>query len=108
MTTIEQMRLKLAANTDAQHKAQLGQFLTPASTARFMAGLFDNESGRICRLLDGAGIGSLASASWIGASPASLLFSLFTLPPLSWTLHYTVDWRAFWPPIGTSWILAMK
>lgn len=63
MTTIEQMRLKLAANTDAQHKAQLGQFLTPASTARFMAGLFDNESGRICRLLDpGAGIGSLSSA----------------------------------------------
>jgi tRNA1(Val) A37 N6-methylase TrmN6 len=46
-----------------ERKALLGQFLTPASTARFMARMFAPTAGRFCRLLDpGAGIGSLSGA----------------------------------------------
>jgi tRNA1(Val) A37 N6-methylase TrmN6 len=62
LSILEQTRLKVSGRTDAKKKSQLGQFLTPANTASFMAGLF-NTSGGECRLLDaGAGIGSLSSA----------------------------------------------
>lgn len=61
-SVVEQTRLKVSGRTDAKKKSQLGQFLTPASTASFMAGLFPESSGE-CRLLDaGAGVGSLSSA----------------------------------------------
>lgn len=59
---LEQARLRLSRYTEAKKKSQLGQFLTPAQTAKFMAGLFPSSSGN-CHLLDaGAGIGSLSSA----------------------------------------------
>lgn len=62
LSAVEQTRLKVSGRTEAGKKNLLGQFLTPASTASFMAGLFPASSGE-CRLLDaGAGIGSLASA----------------------------------------------
>lgn len=62
LSVVEQTRLKVSGRTDAKKKSQLGQFLTPASTASFMAGLFPESSGE-CRLLDaGAGVGSLSSA----------------------------------------------
>jgi adenine-specific DNA-methyltransferase len=62
-SAVEQTRLRISKNTDAKRKSQLGQFLTPARTAEFMAGLFPRPSGGICALLDaGAGIGSLSSA----------------------------------------------
>lgn len=62
LSTLERARLQVSRSTDARKKAQLGQFLTPASTARFMASLFPAASGG-CRLLDaGAGIGSLSVA----------------------------------------------
>jgi len=58
----EKNRLKVSKRTDAKKKSRLGQYLTPATTASFMAGLFPDASGE-CRLLDaGAGIGSLSSA----------------------------------------------
>ena len=60
---IEKSRLRVSRATDAKHKTQLGQFLTPESTARFMAAMFPDASSKKCRLLDaGAGIGSLSSA----------------------------------------------
>lgn len=63
LATVEQVRLKLSKDTDASRKSKLGQFFTPARTARFMANLFKPSSIRDCRLLDaGAGIGSLSSA----------------------------------------------
>ncbi len=63
LSAIEQTRLRVSNSTEAKRKSQLGQFLTPARTARFMAGLFSPVSQGICRLLDpGAGIGSLSSA----------------------------------------------
>ncbi len=59
---IEQTRLQISKNTDATKKSQFGQFLTPARTAAFMAGLFPITGGT-CQLLDaGAGIGSLSAA----------------------------------------------
>lgn len=62
LSTIEQTRLRLSKNTEAQKKSQFGQFLTSARTATFMASLFPDSKG-ICRLLDaGAGIGSLSVA----------------------------------------------
>lgn len=60
---IEKSRLRVSRATDAKHKSQLGQFLTPESTARFMAAMFPRAKSKACRLLDaGAGIGSLSSA----------------------------------------------
>ena len=63
LAVVEQTRLRVSKNTGAKHKSQLGQFLTPATTAQFMAGLFTSREALHCRLLDaGAGIGSLTSA----------------------------------------------
>src|SRR5690606_17634671 len=62
LSTVEQKRLQLSKSTEANKKAQFGQFLTPESTAAFMASLFPDGQG-YCRLLDaGAGIGSLSAA----------------------------------------------
>lgn len=63
LARIEQTRLRVSKNTDAKRKSLFGQFLTPARTAQFMAGLFQSSISDNCRLLDaGAGIGSLSSA----------------------------------------------
>lgn len=60
---IDRRRRQLSSITGSETKSRLGQFLTPYSTARFMASLFDIGDGRECRLLDpGAGIGSLSAA----------------------------------------------
>ncbi len=62
LSVVEQHRLHISRNTEAAKKSRLGQFLTPESTARFMASLFP-EAGGQGRLLDaGAGIGSLCAA----------------------------------------------
>jgi adenine-specific DNA-methyltransferase len=59
---IEEARLRHSKKTDAKKKSQFGQFLTPSSTADFMAGLFPPSKGK-CLLLDaGAGVGSLSVA----------------------------------------------
>jgi adenine-specific DNA-methyltransferase len=47
----------------ADRKSELGQFMTPASVARFMASMFPATDLRVCQLLDaGAGIGALSCA----------------------------------------------
>ena len=62
LAAIEETRLQVSRSTEAKKKSLLGQFLTPAKTAKFAAGLFPATGGS-CRLLDaGAGIGSLSSA----------------------------------------------
>ncbi len=62
LASIEQQRKRISRTTDASKKSRLGQFLTPRSTAEFMASLFHCGEGD-CRLLDaGAGIGSLSAA----------------------------------------------
>jgi adenine-specific DNA-methyltransferase len=55
-------RIHLVSKLNVKQRSELGQFLTPAIVARFMAGQFNNLAGQI-RLLDpGAGVGSLTTA----------------------------------------------
>jgi len=59
----EHKRLTVASGTDRQKKSALGQFMTPSSVARFMAGLFQVHAGEPVHLLDaGAGLGALTCA----------------------------------------------
>lgn len=63
LDSIDSVRLSVAGRTAPGRKSALGQFFTPASTARFMAGLFEAKECEQARLLDaGAGIGSLSAA----------------------------------------------
>lgn len=59
---IDLVRLEANRQLDPRRKAELGQFMTPANVARFMASLFSEREGHV-RLLDaGAGVGSLSAA----------------------------------------------
>lgn len=59
----ESLRREISPRIAQKRKAELGQFMTPSSVARFMASLFPQNTGRNCRLLDaGAGIGALSCA----------------------------------------------
>ncbi len=63
LSAVEKTRLRVSKGIEAKRKSALGQFFTPARTARFMAGLFTPGRLDVCRLLDaGAGIGSLSGA----------------------------------------------
>ena len=62
LSAVERKRRHLSKSTEPKKKSQLGQYLTPERTAKYMAGLFPDGTGT-CRLLDaGAGIGSLSAA----------------------------------------------
>src|SRR5438093_10621207 len=62
LQTVDQVRLEANKQLNPQRKVELGQFMTPASVARFMASLFSKRTGAV-RLLDaGAGVGSLTDA----------------------------------------------
>jgi adenine-specific DNA-methyltransferase len=57
------VRREVSPRIALQRKSELGQFMTPAPVARFMAGLFPPATMQTCRLLDaGAGVGALTSA----------------------------------------------
>ncbi|NJN83846.1 MAG: N-6 DNA methylase [Caldilineaceae bacterium] len=59
---VETLRHTVDLKLADQRRVQMGQFMTPAPVARFMASLFQNV-GREVRLLDpGAGVGSLSVA----------------------------------------------
>ena len=59
----DSVRREVAPLTTQMHKAEFGQFMTPASVARFMASLFPASDAAKCRLLDaGAGVGALSCA----------------------------------------------
>ncbi len=62
MAAIDQVRKTANGLLHPERKIELGQFMTPASVAKFMATLFSERHGPV-RLLDaGAGIGSLTAA----------------------------------------------
>ena len=101
LSMIDQARLKVSKCTNAEKKSHLGQFLTPASTAAFMAGLFPQSSGE-CRLLDaGAGIGSLSGAFLERCARGDMKFNAIRLkafeidpvvqPELQHTLSYYAE-----------------
>jgi len=59
---VDLTRLLLAGAATGEHRAEMGQFLTPAPVARFMAGLLDAAAPCV-RLLDaGVGVGALSAA----------------------------------------------
>jgi adenine-specific DNA-methyltransferase len=63
LDTADSVRRELAPRTAQKHKSELGQFMTPSSVARFMAGMFPPSTLHTCRLLDaGAGVGALSCA----------------------------------------------
>lgn len=60
---VETIRKEVGRQISQERKAELGQFMTPAPVARFMASLFAPSTQQTARLLDaGAGIGSLSGA----------------------------------------------
>src|SRR5579883_595949 len=59
---IDFVRLDVARKQDRSRKAELGQFLTPAPVARFMASLLKAQSPALHILDAGAGVGSLFAA----------------------------------------------
>lgn len=61
---VDLVRIDAGRRLDADRQAELGQFMTPAATARLMASMFEARGDRI-RLLDaGAAVGSL-TAAWV-------------------------------------------
>ena len=57
------VRRDVAPRLALKRKSALGQFMTPAPVARFMASLFPPVTPQVCHLLDaGAGIGALSCA----------------------------------------------
>lgn len=60
---VDAVRCEVMPCVTATRKAELGQFMTPAPIARFMASLFAPSTMQVCRLLDpGAGMGALTAA----------------------------------------------
>lgn len=60
---VETIRKEVGQQISQERKTELGQFMTPAPVARFMASLFAPLTQQTARLLDaGAGIGSLSGA----------------------------------------------
>ena len=55
-------RIYFSSRLDLKQRRELGQFLTPAPVARFIAKQFDNLSGCIKLLDPGAGVGALTAA----------------------------------------------
>jgi tRNA1(Val) A37 N6-methylase TrmN6 len=59
----DSVRREVAPRIAQKRKSEFGQFMTPASVARFMAGMFPPSNLQTCRLLDaGAGVGALSCA----------------------------------------------
>lgn len=62
LAAVDVSRRLAARALDARHRALMGQFLTPASVATFMAGMVEGRKP-VLRVLDpGAGVGSLSAA----------------------------------------------
>ncbi|HKE96680.1 MAG TPA: Eco57I restriction-modification methylase domain-containing protein, partial [Povalibacter sp.] len=55
-------RVSLSSQLDPAARRRLGQFMTPAAVARFMASLFDHDRASVRLLEAGAGMGSLLAA----------------------------------------------
>lgn len=95
--TSEFYRVDAVLKLDPRRRSDLGQYMTPAPIARFMASLFEDISGHI-RLLDpGAGVGSLTAAfveriSSVAEKPSSVELVAYEIEPvLGEYLRSTLD-----------------
>lgn len=62
LETADHMRLEVSPTLEAGRRSKLGQFLTPAPVAKFMARMFDTLPVEVHLLDAGAGVGSLTAA----------------------------------------------
>jgi Eco57I restriction endonuclease. len=62
LNIVDNARKVVSKNTAKEHKSEFGQYLTPASVARFMASLFVVNDSDVFLLDPGAGLGALACA----------------------------------------------
>jgi adenine-specific DNA-methyltransferase len=63
LSQADKLRRTVGPSIGLKHKSALGQFMTPAPVARFMASLFPRATAQSCVLLDaGAGLGALSCA----------------------------------------------
>jgi adenine-specific DNA-methyltransferase len=60
--SVDFFRLDASRKLDAGKRSDLGQFMTPPSTARLMASMFEANKNHITLLDAGAGVGSLTAA----------------------------------------------
>ena len=60
--TVDFYRVDASLKLDAERRASLGQYMTPAPIGRFMASLFSGTTGDLRVLDPGAGVGSLTAA----------------------------------------------
>lgn len=87
---LDQRRREISATLDPRQRSALGQFLTPTSTAGFMASLLEFHLNKPAHLLDpGAGIGALSAAAaerWRSAKrrKGSLALTCYELEPSFW------------------------
>lgn len=86
-TTTDEVRVAVTRQLDAERRAELGQFMTPLSVARFMASLFRKWPEHAAVLDPGAGLGSLSGAfaeRFVqGAAPRSTLsITSFEIEPI--------------------------
>lgn len=85
---VESYRIDAVRRLDPGMKSKLGQFMTPAPIAKFMASLFNDSFQGEIRLLDaGAGIGSLTSAfidriCGLVEPPSRLKATLYEIEPV--------------------------
>jgi adenine-specific DNA-methyltransferase len=102
LSMVDSERKRIGRDTAREKKSALGQFMTPAEIATFMASLLPTATGEV-RLLDaGAGIGSLTSAvldrqlhgDFNATSLHATAFEIdpALIPPLTETLeHYRAE-----------------
>ena len=62
LESIDQTRLELSPTLDPKRRSRLGQFMTPARVATFMAGMFEELPEQVHLLDAGAGMGALSVA----------------------------------------------
>jgi len=87
LATVDEARRDAALRLDPRRRVLLGQFLTPAPVAAFMAGMIECRK-RVLRVLDpGAGAGSL-SAAFVDAMcrrlrrPDAILLTAYEMDPM--------------------------
>jgi adenine-specific DNA-methyltransferase len=97
LSSIESARRDASLRLDPWRRALMGQFLTPAAVATFMAGMIECRKP-VVRILDpGAGLGSL-SAAFVAAMcrrsqrPTAIALTAYEIDPLLVSyLHKTLD-----------------
>lgn len=97
LASVDSIRREAAQQLDARRRVLLGQFLTPASVAGFMAEMIEGRR-RVLRILDpGAGVGSLSAAlvaelcrrPW---RPEAIMLTAYEIDPvLIRYLHSTLE-----------------